>query len=167
ENKIDFAIRAATDTFVDVNRDYRRDKDSEPAKSYNLAAAVSKKLAASDKTKSKPADKDKQEKDTKEKDKDEEKDPLDDLNEYRVFVLSDADALSDLVLANVPGNQFLFVDAVRWLGGEESWAGEQTTEEDVRITHTKKEDQIWFYSTIFGAPALVFGAGMFISRYSR
>ena len=85
----------------------------------------------------------------------------------RAFVLSDADALSDLVLANVPGNQFLFVDAVRWLGGEESWSGQQTTEEDVRIEHTKKEDQIWFYSTIFGMPALVLGAGLFGSRRAR
>ena len=167
ETKIDFAIRAAPDTFNDLDRNYQRDKDAELAKSYNLAAAVSKKLKDSEKAKSKPGKTGEPAAGAKDKGQDKEKDPLDDLDEYRVFVLSDADALSDLVLANVPGNQFLFVDAVRWLGGEESWAGEQTTEEDVRITHTKKEDQIWFYSTIFGAPALVFGAGLFISRHSR
>ncbi len=159
DNQIDFTVRAAPDTFADVNRDYRREKDSEPAKSYNLAAAVSKKLGKKKQQDDKPADTKKQ--------KDDKGDSADNLDEYRVFVIGDADALSDLVLANVPGNQFLFVDAVRWLGGEESWAGEQTTEEDVRIEHTKKEDQVWFYSTIFGAPALVLGAGVLISRRSR
>jgi hypothetical protein len=165
QNKIDFAVRAAPDTFADSDRNYQRDKDKELAKSYNLAAAVSKKLEARP-DKAKPADAD-EPKDSAKKDSDEAKDPLEDLNEYRAFVISDADALSDLVLANVPGNQFLFVDAVRWLGGEESWAGEQTTEEDVRIEHTKKEDQVWFYSTIVGAPVLVLGAGVLISRRSR
>lgn len=157
-NKIDFAVQAAPGTFGDVNRNYSRDKDSETSKSYNLAAAISKKLDG------KQQDDKQHMPDSAKKDDD---DPLDDLNESRVFVLSDADALSDLVLSNVPGNQFLFVDAVRWLGGEESWAGEQTTEEDVRIAHTKKEDQVWFYSTIVGAPALVFGAGIALSKRSR
>ena len=163
-NKIDFAIRTEPDTFADADRNFSRDKNTEPAKAYNLAAAISKKLDG------KPAKK-KPEAPKKPNphggDADNEKDPLDDLDETRAFVISDADALSDLVLSNVQGNQLMLVDAVRWLGGEESWAGQQTTEEDVTIEHTKKEDQVWFYSTIFGAPALVLGAGLFVSRRAR
>jgi len=85
----------------------------------------------------------------------------------RAFVLADADALTDVAMANVVGNQVLFADAVRWLGGEESFSGEVNTEEDVRIEHTKQKDLIWFYATIFGAPALVLGAGLAFSRRAR
>jgi len=164
DNKVDFAIRTEPDTFADADRNFSRNKNSEPAKAYNLAAAVSKKLEGKGAQKKPAAPK---KANPHGGDSDTEKDPLDDLNETRAFVISDADALSDLVLANVPGNQLLLVDAVRWLGGEESWAGQQTTEEDVTIEHTKKEDQVWFYSTIFGAPALVLGAGLFVSRRAR
>lgn len=162
-NKVDFAIRAEPDTFADADRNFSRDKSTEPAKAYNLAAAVSRQLGVKA-PKKKP---DQAAKSAHGGESDDESDPLDDLNETRAFVISDADALSDLVLANVPGNQYMFVDAIRWLGGEESWAGQQTTEEDVTIEHTKKEDQVWFYSTIFGAPALVLGAGLFASRRAR
>lgn len=163
-NKVDFAIRTEPDTFADADRNFARDKSSEPAKAYNLAAAVSRQLGAKAPKKKPDAGAKTHPHDGA---ADAEPDPLEDLNETRAFVLSDADALSDLVLANVPGNQYMFVDAIRWLGGEESWAGQQTTEEDVTIEHTKKEDQVWFYSTIFGAPALVLGAGLFMSRRAR
>jgi hypothetical protein len=70
-------------------------------------------------------------------------------------------------MANFVGNQVLFLDAVRWLGGEESFAGEPSSEEDVRIEHTKQKDLIWFYATIFGAPALIGGLGFWYSRRAR
>jgi hypothetical protein len=41
------------------------------------------------------------------------------------------------------------------------------TEEDIKIEHTQKKDLVWFYSTIFGAPALVLGLGLTFSRRSR
>jgi hypothetical protein len=61
----------------------------------------------------------------------------------------------------------MFADAVRWLVGEESFAGAPNTEEDKRIQHTKQEDLTWFYATIFGAPGLVLAAGVVLSRRSR
>jgi hypothetical protein len=70
-------------------------------------------------------------------------------------------------MSNVIGNQVLFLDAVRWLVGEESFAGADTSEEDVHIERTKQQDLSWFYATIFGAPCLVLGAGVFVSRRSR
>jgi hypothetical protein len=161
DNKVNFAVRAAADTFADVNRNYRREKSSERAEAFNLAAAITRDVGKAPDAKAK----DDKKKDAKKKD--ESKDPLDDLNQMRAFVLADGDAFSDLVMSNVVGNQVFFVDALRWLGGEESWSGEQTSEEDVRIEHTKKEDQLWFYSTIFGMPALVLGAGITMVRRAR
>jgi gliding motility-associatede transport system auxiliary component len=70
-------------------------------------------------------------------------------------------------MAEVLANQVLYVDAVRWLIGEESFAGPPNTEEDKKIKHTKQEDLAWFYSSIFGAPALVLGLGVWVSRRSR
>jgi hypothetical protein len=67
----------------------------------------------------------------------------------------------------VIGNQVLLVDAVRWLVGEESFAGADTSEEDVHIERTKQQDLSWFYATIFAAPCLVLAAGVFVSRRSR
>jgi hypothetical protein len=88
-------------------------------------------------------------------------------SEQRSFVIADADLFSDTVLKNVPHNRVLLVDAVRWLGGEESLAGELTSEEDVRIEHTKDKDVFWFYLTIFGVPALILGLGLYVSRQAK
>ncbi|MGC4063189.1 MAG: Gldg family protein [Polyangiaceae bacterium] len=87
--------------------------------------------------------------------------------EQRSFVIADADLFSDTVLKNVPHNRVLLVDAVRWLGNEESLAGELSSEEDVRIEHTKDKDVFWFYLTILGVPALILGAGLYVSRQAR
>ncbi|MCA9639755.1 MAG: LPXTG cell wall anchor domain-containing protein, partial [Myxococcales bacterium] len=72
--------------------------------------------------------------------------------------------VSDFVMAKSPTNQLMFVDVVRWLGGEESFAGEISSEEDHPIEHTKKGDTIWFYATILGVPMLVLGLGLLLSR---
>jgi hypothetical protein len=85
----------------------------------------------------------------------------------RAFVLADADSVSDLLLGNFPANRMMVFDAVRWLGGEESFTGEVNTEEDVRIEHSQQKDLAWFYGTIFGVPGLVLGVGLLVSRRSR
>jgi hypothetical protein len=87
--------------------------------------------------------------------------------EQRSFVVADADLFSDTVLKNVPHNRVLLVDAVRWLGGEESLAGELSSEEDVRIDHTKDKDVFWFYLTILGVPALILGLGLYVARFAK
>jgi hypothetical protein len=56
---------------------------------------------------------------------------------------------------------------IHWLMGDEAFSGQTSTEADVKITHTKKQDVVWFYSTIFLAPALVIGAGVMVTRKSR
>jgi hypothetical protein len=57
-------------------------------------------------------------------------------------------------------NTVLFVDAVRWLVGEESLAGETASEEDVKIDHSPEGQRWWFWGTIFAVPLLVMGGGL-------
>ncbi|MEO8900797.1 MAG: Gldg family protein [Polyangiaceae bacterium] len=151
--KIDFAVRAPTGTWADRNKNFVHDKDTEKASGYNIAAAVSKPIVGGAQpppsTAKKPT----------------EKKP--ETKEMRAFVVADTDAFSDLVMSNVPGNQYFLADAVRWLVGEESFAGAETSEEDSHIEKTKQQDLSWFYATIFGAPCLVMAAGVFVSRRSR
>ena len=71
--------------------------------------------------------------------------------ETRIFVIGDADAFSDAVFGN-EANAMLFIDAIRWLGGEESFIGAIATTEDVKIEHTKQKDLVLFYGTIFAFP---------------
>jgi hypothetical protein len=147
--KVDFTVRTPSGTFNDANRNFKLDKDSEKTQVYNVAAAVTRPIAGA------PAAPPKD-------DKDKGKKP--EPKEMRAFVTSDVDAFSDLVLTNVVGNQVLFVDAMRWLVGEESFAGATNTEEDRHIEHTKQQDLAWFYGTIFGLPTLVLGVGLFFRR---
>ena len=61
-------------------------------------------------------------------DKDEKgKDKQSNPEEMRAFVLGDSDAVGDFVLAQDPWNQLLFIDSMRWLVGEESFAGPPNT----------------------------------------
>lgn len=147
--KVDFTVRSPSGTFNDANHNFRFDKDTEKMAVYNIAAAVTRPpLNAAPEPAPKPDDKGK---------KPEPK-------EMRAFVSADVDAFSDVVLSNVVGNQVLFVDAMRWLVGEESYSGQTNTEEDLHIEHTKQQDLAWFYSTIFGVPAVVLGIGLFFRR---
>ena len=150
--KIDFAVRAPSGSFGDRNKNYVQDKESEKSGSFNLAAAVSRPVAAGAAL---VPDKDKKPGDKKPD------------HEMRAFVVADSDAFGDLVMSNVRGNQVFLADSVRWLVGEASFAGAETSEEDVRIETTKQQDLSWFYATIFGAPCLVLAAGVVVSRRSR
>lgn len=152
QGKVDFTVRSPSSTFNDTNKNYKLDKDTEKSAIYNIAAAVSRPLAGAAPEPPKPDAKDKS------------KDKPPEAKEMRAFVLADVDAFSDLVLSNWVANQMLFVDAMRWLVGEESYAGQTNNEEDVRIEHTKQQDLAWFYSTIFGIPAVVLGVGLFARR---
>jgi len=84
----------------------------------------------------------------------------------RVFVIADSDWCDDEAI-KVPGNSLLVLDVIHWLMGDEAFSGQTSTEADVKITHTRKQDVVWFYSTIFLAPALVIGAGVMVTRSKR
>lgn len=179
KDKIDFAVRSLPGTFGDENHNFRQDRPNERSKVFQLAAAVTREIDKGDakkssdgaKTRDEKMRKTKKEKDkTGKQDKGGNKDKKQDGNagrEFRAFVIADSDVFADWLFGRWQANRVLLADAVRWLVGEESFAGEVNTEEDVRIEHTKQEDLVWFYAIIFGAPALVLGAGLFVSRRSR
>lgn len=81
-------------------------------------------------------------------------------NGYRAMVFADGELFSDPVVMRVPLAGNLFSDAVKWLGGEEVYAGETISEKDVYIRHTRGKDVVWFYLTIVGAPVLVLTLGL-------
>ncbi|HTQ05445.1 MAG TPA: Gldg family protein [Polyangiaceae bacterium] len=153
--RIDFTVRSPSGTFADKNKNYQFDRDGgERQITFNLAAAVT------------GAEK-KDDKGTKPDDKKKKDDKKSNPDEMRAFVLADADAVGDFVMAQDPFNQILFVDSMRWLVGEESVAGPPNTEEDQRIQHTKQQDLTWFYATTFAAPGLVLALGLTLGRRSR
>jgi hypothetical protein len=61
----------------------------------------------------------------------------------------------------------LLDDSVKWLGGEEVFAGEVVSEDDKPIKHTKNQDVVWFAATIIGAPLLVLTLGLIGTGYYR
>jgi hypothetical protein len=136
----DLKIDFAVKSLGDTFEDANANFEFDPGEkraSYNLVAAVSRAI---------PGGKDKA--------------------ELRAFVLADADSISDAAFGNEP-NIYLLADALRWLGGDESYSGTVSNAEDVRIQHTKQKDVIWFYGTILGAPSVVLGLGLWLSRRSR
>jgi ABC-2 type transport system ATP-binding protein len=128
---IDFTVHAQPNTWNDLNGNFQFDPPDEKRKGWELAAAVTRKIAG------KP--------------------------DARAVVLGDSDALTDVAIGSY-GNPYLLLDGVKWLLGEEALAGETSSEQDVMITHTHRDDWWWFYSHIFLAPALVIGAGLLGTR---
>jgi uncharacterized membrane protein len=86
--------------------------------------------------------------------------------ESRIFVVGDSDFLTDQAV-RFGGNGLLVLDPVHWLLGEESYAGQISSEADIPITHTRKQDVAWFYSTIFLVPGLLLGVGAIVTRRRR
>jgi hypothetical protein len=135
-----YVVRSLSSTFADKNDNNVLDGD-EKRSSYNLVAAVEGPKPAP-KPDAKPDPKKAPEKG------------------MRALVFADAPMLSDAVLMSVGLNAALFADSIKWLGGEESFIGETTSEKDVEIEHTKGRDLVWFYSTVVGAPFLVLLSGL-------
>lgn len=136
---VNFTVHADGSTWDDKNHNYELDAaNGEARKAYELAAAVTVRNASA----------------------------LGVEDEGRAVVFADSDALTDAVLQNV-GNAYLVLDAINWLSGEEAIAGTVNNEEDVPLTHTRKQDVAWFYGTVMLAPALVFAAGLLVTGRRR
>jgi hypothetical protein len=140
---VDFVIHTDTGTWDDKNGNLEFDQGNEQRKSYAVAAAVTLR-----KPKATPG---------------ETPTPSE---EGRAFVLGDSDALSDLLIIN-RANAIMTLDAVRWLLGESEVSGIANNEEDVPVRHTRKQDVVWFYSSVFLAPVLVLLAGWAVTRRRR
>jgi hypothetical protein len=85
----------------------------------------------------------------------------------RAALFADSDMFTDVVLSRIGLNQQLLADVIRWLGHEEDLSGETTSEADIPIVHTRRENVMWFYSTILGAPGLVLALGLLGVRRRR
>lgn len=86
--------------------------------------------------------------------------------EGRAFVVGDADPFTDLLIAN-RANAIFAIDVLRWLLGEPDVAGLTNSEEDVPVRHTRKQDVVWFYASVFLAPALAVALGLWATRNRR
>ena len=93
---------------------------------------------------------------------------------FRALVYADVDLFADAVVDAGFGQRALVMiggpileDAVRWLGGEEVFAGEVITEDDKPIKHSKSQDNVWFLLIIVGLPLLVLGLGLTATRRRR
>jgi hypothetical protein len=140
---VDFVVRTDGSTWEDKDGNFEYDKD-EQRKVYNLGAAVTLRPPAP--AGGKPAAKGEP--------------------EARAFVLGDSDPFSDLIIAN-RANAIFAVDVLRWLLGEPEVAGPPTSEEDVPVRHTRKQDAVWFYASVFLVPGLVLLVGFIATRRRR
>ncbi len=87
--------------------------------------------------------------------------------EARVLVVGDSDALSDLLVGN-EANAIFAYDVAAWLLRDDAAAGEApVSNEDVPLRHSRDEDALWFYGTIFAAPVLVLAVGLWYVRRKR
>jgi len=69
--------------------------------------------------------------------------------------------LADDKWLRVDGNIVFFSDSMKWMVGDEKLqAPVALSDEDIPIKHTTKENTIWFYATIFLAPAMVLAGGL-------
>lgn len=141
-------IRSMESSFLDLNDNFSFDSGSEKRQKWNLGVAVEgPKMKGPDG-----------------KDKD----------GWRALVFADADLFADVLVSNAMGRaQVVMVsgplldDSIKWLGGEEVFAGEVISEDDKPIKHTKNQDAVWFAATIVGAPALVLTLGLVGTSFRR
>jgi len=164
-NKVTFIVRTLAMTWADKNADFTRSEDEKPGV-FNLAAAVSKKIKVPKKPEDKKEELKKEEKDQKKTDKKKDKKKKEDQPEMRVVVLADTDVFADDYLglirvgpAGDPPNLILLADILKWLLEEKQIGGVSTSEEDVKIAHTRSEDVAWFYVTVFAVPLIILGVG--------
>jgi hypothetical protein len=143
-------IRSMDSSFLDLpdvsgNGNYNFDAASEKRQRYNVAEAVEGPKVKGE--------------DGKDKDG------------WRVLVFSDADLFGDALVQNAMGRAGVMMisqigggdildDSVKWLGGEEVFAGEVVSEDDKPIQHTKSQDAVWFTLTIVGMPLVVLALGL-------
>jgi hypothetical protein len=134
-------IRSMDTSWLDYNNNFQFDGASEKRQRWNIAEAF-------EGPKLKDAD-------GKERDG------------YRVALFADADLFADALVQGMGGRAAIVLvsgplldDTVKWLGGEEVFAGDVVSEDDKPIQHTKSQDAVWFMLTLIGAPILVLTLGL-------
>ncbi len=136
-------LRSMESSFLDLNNNFQFDAPAEKKQKWNIGAAV-------------------------------EGPKLADKDGFRALVFADSDLFADALVQNqlrqssvVLVSGPLLDDSVRWLGGEEVFSGEISSEEDNAIEHTKNQDAVWFTLMIIGAPLIVFTLGFLGTLYAK
>ena len=57
--------------------------------------------------------------------------------------------------------------SIRWLGGEEAFAGIVNNEKENEVRQTKKQQALWFLATTLVVPIMVFGLGLAYALSTR
>ncbi len=133
-------IRSMESSFLDLNENFSFEAPMEKRQRWNIGAAIEGPKM----------------KDAEGKDKD----------GFRVLLFADADLFADAFVQNMGRAAVVLVsgplldDSIKWLGGEEVFAGEVVSEDDKPIKHTKNEDAVWFGLTIVGAPLIILVLGL-------
>ena len=136
---IDFAVRSMPDSWNDASGNFEFDQAmGETKKAWGVVAAIERRAPSA---------------------KNEEA--------MRALVLSDSDAIADLVLGQLQGNQYLVIDGFKWLLGDEQLSGTTSTEIDVPLARTRQQDTATFYGTTFLAPIAVLGVGLVARRRAK
>lgn len=131
-------VRSFPETWMDVDGDRKQARDgSEPGDVHTIAWAIE----GSGGSEEEPA--------------------------FRAIAMGDVNAISDAIIGLNPGNKQLVLDMSRWLTRDEDVSGEVNSEEDVKIAHTREQDQLWFYGTVFAVPLLVLLGGVGFTRIRR
>ena len=93
---------------------------------------------------------------------------------WRALVFADNDLFADRLFRTLSGQQGLDTnsrtlpdDSIRWLGGEEQFAGIVNNEKENEVRQTKRQQAVWFVATTLFVPALVAGPGLAFALSSR
>jgi hypothetical protein len=136
-------IRSMETSWMDLNNNHLFDKDTEKKQRWNIGVAV-------------------------------EGPKIDGKDGFRALVYADADMFVDLTIATaarqvatILGSGPLLDDSIKWLGGEEVFAGDIVSESDTAIEHTKNEKAAWFFLTVLGVPVIVLVLGLSGTSLSR
>jgi hypothetical protein len=137
-------IRSMESSFMDLNNNFSFDKDVEKKQRWNIGVAVEGPKMSDGK------------------------------DGWRALVFSDADLFADALVQNAQRQAAVIIisgplldDSIKWLGGEEVFAGDIVTEEDSTIEHTKNEKAAWFFLTVLGVPVIVLALGLMGTSVSR
>ncbi|MBI1949494.1 MAG: Gldg family protein [Deltaproteobacteria bacterium] len=135
--KVSVLARSAAASFVDKNDDRAFTDGAETRAIVDLAAAVELPATAGGK-------------------------------EGRAVVVGDSDVLDDFLLVNSEANQVFGYELLVWLlRDDDNAGGAAPAAGDVRILHTRDQDKLWFYGTVFLVPLLLIGAGAVMAARRR
>lgn len=169
--RVDFLLRSVSGTWADLDGDLTYDRGEEHRMTYAIAAAVE--LEAAEEASAEAGAGDDAEDASGEADGGVEADVEssaegddEEAREGRAIVIADVDVFSDRVFEN-DGNRLLAADIIPWLSGNEAAQGRVESLEDPVIQHTRSQDLLWFWSTVFLIPAAVLAFGLFFTSRRR